>query len=306
MNTNRLLIVLGIFLPFIFVCSQTKDSLFIKSYPQRFRLMGYAGTSFIQIADGEKNYTPNYPLSAGVGFAVKNTIIGIQGGYGIISLKNKETYGRSKMLDFQLHNYSRKAIFDVFLQRYKGFYSEKKIGTVDEILPDMSVTQIGGEATYLFGGDRLSSKAAFDLNEIQLRSAGSWLLGGGAYYYRINGLPHEALQDSEQFENIQLGINGGYAYSWVVNDRWMISAMAKAGANFGNTPNLLKNGKIEVYPTAFARFAGNYHKKDWGISMAVMISNKSVYPITNSELSITTVTMQLSYVRHLDHLFKRK
>jgi hypothetical protein len=205
-----------------------------------------------------------------------------------------------------LHNYGRKVILDLFLQNYKGFYGQQKIGRVDDIFPDTSVIQIGVEGTYLFSGNRFSSKAAFDLNEIQLQSAGSWLLGGGTYYYKIKNLNDENSVTRTTFENIQLGVNAGYAYSWAVNDRWLISGMAKAGANFGNTPNSLKKGKIEIYPTAFARFAGSYHKKDWGISMAIIISNKSVYPLKSEDLSLTTVTMQLSYVKHLDHLFKRK
>lgn len=299
---NQLLACLICGLSVMHIKAQKTDTLYIKSYPEKLRISGNVSTSFIQLNDNDRSYTPNYPLGLGVGFAVKNTLIGIETGYGIIALKPKNDYGRSRMVDFQIHNYGRRVIIDLYFQHYKGFYSEKKIGEIDGIYPDMSVMQIGGEATYLFSGDRFSSKAAFDLNEIQLRSAGSWLLGGGTYYYNINRLQ----DDHERFENIQLGANAGYAYSWVINDRWTLSTMAKAGANFGNTPQGIKKGRVEIYPTAFARFVGNYHKDDWGISMSVMISNKSIYPITKNELTLTSVLMQLTFVKHLDHLFRSK
>ena len=285
---------------------QKMDTVYVKSYPQKIRLLGYVSTSFIQVTDGDHTYTPNYPLNAGAGFAIKNTIFAAEAGYGIIPLKDSKTYGRSRMLDFQLHNYDRKMILDLFLQNYKGFYSEKKIGTVEGVFKDMSVTQIGIEATRVFNGEKFSSKAAFDLNEIQILSTGSWLGGGGAYYYKVKGAVNdEGGSLIKDLENLQLGVNAGYVYSWVINDRWMISAMAKGGANFGNAPAEVKKGKIEIYPTAYARFAGSYHKKNWGISMSVMLNNKSVYPINDNNLSLTNVSMQLSYVRHLDHLFKR-
>ena len=282
------------------------DSLYILGYPQKFKVMGFVATRSLEIDAGNKNYSPNYPLTLGVGFVVKNTIFGMQLGYGFIPLKSKKEYGKSKVMDFQAHHYGRNVIVDLFFQDYKGFYSYKRAGSIEELFPDMSVLQFGAEATYVFNGNRYSSKAAFDLNELQLESAGSWLVGGGAYYYRLKGFEDDAPSSSNTFENVQLGINTGYAYSWVINDRWLLSGMAKAGVNFGDATHKTHNGNVEIYPTASARFSGNYHKKDWGLSMVIMISNKSVYPIKSDELSLTSITMQLSYVKHLDDLFKKK
>ncbi|WP_338839158.1 DUF4421 family protein [Flavobacterium ginsenosidimutans] len=282
------------------------DSLYILGYPEKLKVMSFVSTRSLEIDAGDKNYSPNYPLNLGVGLVVKNTIFGMQLGYGFIPLKSKKEYGNSKVMDFQAHHYGRNVIVDLFFQNYKGFYSHRRSGSIEELFPDMSVLQFGAEATYLFNGKRYSSKAAFDLNELQLRSAGSWLVGGGAYYYRLKGFDDYAASSANSFENVQLGINAGYAYSLVLNDRWLLSGMAKAGVNFGDATHKTRNGKVDIYPTAAARFSGNYHKKDWGLSMVIMISNKSVYPIKSDELSLTSITMQLSYVKHLDDLFKKK
>ncbi|WP_281235498.1 DUF4421 family protein [Flavobacterium gelatinilyticum] len=283
------------------------DSSYIKTYPQRIRIMGYISSSFIQITDdNENNYIPNNRLTAGLGFAIKNTIFSFQPGYGFFPLKDNKEYGKSKTMDFQIHNYGRKMILDLFLQNYKGFYTENNSGEVRNIFPDMSVLHIGAEATYLFNNKKFSSKAAFDLNEIQLQSAGSWLLGGGAYFYNLKGIENGTSNSTSEFENLQLGINGGYAYSWRVDEHWLLSGMVKGGANFGNTPKAVSKGKMEVYPTAFGRLAGNYQKNNWGLSMIVIIGNKSVYPIQIDKLTLTTISMQLSFVKHLDNLYKRK
>lgn len=296
-------------LPMIALCSMIKaqqaDSIYIASYKQKFRVTGYLSTSSVQIDDGNTHYTPNYPLTTGVGIAIKNTIVSVDVGYGFIPLKNNHVYGRSKMTDFQIHRYGRRSIVDLYFQNYQGFYTERKSGRIDGILPNMRVTQMGAEYTFLWNGNQFSSKAAFDLNEIQKRSAGSWLVGGGSYYSNLKGIDPDKTGTGSHFENFQLGLNGGYTYSWVLSDRWMLTAMAKGGANFGNTPPKLGKGKLEIFPTAYARFAANYHKNDWGVSMSVLINNKSIAPVTQQAISMTAITMQLSYVKHIDHLFKR-
>lgn len=285
--------------------AQKKDTAYISTYHQKFRIMGSVSTSYVQVDDGTNHYTPNYPLTTGIGLAIKNTIVSLDAGYGFIPLKNKNVYGRSKMTDFQIHRYGNNAIVDLYFQNYKGFYSEKKIGIVDHILPDMRVTQIGAEYSYLLNGKQFSSKAAFDLNEIQKKSAGSWLLGGGAYYSLIKGLQSEE-NNGDQLENIQLGINAGYVYSYVLSEHWMLTAMAKGGVNFGNTPENISKGKVEIFPTAYARFAGNYHKNDWGLSLSILIGSKPVSPLNGSTVSMTTLSMQMAYVKHIDYLFRKK
>ncbi|MEN4761609.1 DUF4421 family protein [Chryseobacterium sp. C39-AII1] len=305
LSTKTTLLIIYFLFP-ICVKAQLRDSTFVGTYPQKFRLTGNFSTSFLQVSDGTNTYTPNYPLSTGIGIALKNTVFSINAGYGFIPLKNKRTYGKSKIVDFQLHNYGRKIILDLFIQKYRGFYTEKKIGHVDEFFPQMAVIQIGGEGTYIINSEQFSSKAAFDLNEIQYKSAGSWLLGGGAFYYQTKGMKNNKdVILSNHFENVQLGLNAGYAYSLVINNQWMISVMAKGGANLGNTIENIKKFKTEIYPTAYARFAANYYKRNWGVSMVVMVENKSLYPLNTNDLNLTTVTMQLSYVKHFNNLFKK-
>lgn len=281
------------------------DSTYIKTYTQKNMFVGFVGTNSIQINDGNKDYIPNYPLIAGIGFSIKNTIFSGSLGYGFFPLKNEEEYGKTKSIDFRIHNYGKQFILDLFFINYKGFYSqdeEKEILT--GVYPDMTIQQIGAEGTYVFNGKQFSSRAAFQQSEIQLKSAGSLLLGGGAYYYKVNGFQNDFTENDIKKKNIQLGINTGYAYSWVINRYWLLSGMATVGANVGNEPEKLKDWKLEFYPAVFARFAGSYHKNDWGVVLSVLLNNKSIHLLNGKEeLNLTTLGLQLSFVKHLDNIF---
>jgi hypothetical protein len=210
MELKRLLIGLIILFSASYIRAQKTDTLYIRPYPQKYRISGYISTSSLEVDDTDRHYTPNYPLNTGVGFAIKNTIIGVQLGYGFIPLTDKKKYGKTKTRDFQIHHYGRKMIFDLFFQDYRGFYVEKDKDQNPEIFRNMSVKQIGMEATYLFNGKRFSSKAAFDLDEIQLHSAGSWLVGGGGYYYQLKGMERSGSDGTYGLENFQLGSNSLY------------------------------------------------------------------------------------------------
>jgi hypothetical protein len=281
------------------------DTAYIKPYPQKMSLRGYEATYSLLLSGAGKTYQPNYPLNPGIGFSIKNTIINAEYDYGLIPLKGA-AFGKTKLTDIQLHNYGRHFVLDLFVQKYNGFYTSKTNGQDIVLYPGLSVSQVGAEGSYVFNGDKFSAKAAFAQSEMQLQSAGSFILGGGAYLYEIIPDNNMLIASNGPVNNLQLGFNGGYAHSWVLNDRWLISAMVTAGANFGNDPHLLKDGKIKVYPTAFARSVASYHKPAWAVSMQMLINYKSVSTLQNENFSLAAVDFELSYVRHFDGIFKKK
>lgn len=280
------------------------DTAYIRQYNQKISLGGYVATNEVLLTAAGKNYYPNNPLNVGVIFALKNTVINAMFDYGVASLKSK-AYGKTRLTDFQVHNYSRKLMVDLFIQQYKGFYYSDFKGHGIIRYPDLSVSQIGGEGTYVFNGDKFSNKAAFEQSEQQLQSAGSVILGGGVYLYKVGLDSNMVITGNSPFNNFQAGLNGGYAYSWVINDRWLLSGMAKIGASAVNEPQLTGDGKIKIYPTAFARASAVYQKPAWAVSFLMLINNKSVYAYQN-HIQITSVNFQLAYVKHLDRIFKKK
>lgn len=183
------------------------DTAYVAPYPQKFMVTGFTGYSLLMLSHNEKEYSPNNPLLAGVGFSVKNTVISVRFSQGVANLNGSE-YGKTRITDFQVHNYGRKFITDIFIQNYRGFYNE---GPPITLYPDLRVRQIGIEGSYLFNGQRFSAKAAFEQSERQLQSAASWVLGGGAYLLRVQSGGDEPYIEDGAIDNLQFGVNGGYA-----------------------------------------------------------------------------------------------
>jgi hypothetical protein len=281
---------------------QKIDTAYVATYAQKMMVTAFLSNNTIELLENKKYYKPNNPLNVGVGFLLRNTALNVRFQYGLIPIRSKE-FGKTRSIDIQAHRYGRRFLLDLFFQKYKGFYEEKEAIALH---PDISVRQIGAEGTYLFNGKKFSAKAAFEQSEKQLRSVGSFLLGGGIYWYKIAQGKDLSASDNTPIHNLQLGMNAGYAYSWVINDRWLMSGMATGGINFGNNPDLLKEGKIEAYPTAFARGSASYHKSDWAASFLFLINNKSVRSSLGNPLHLTSVNMQVSYVKNFNSFFKKR
>ncbi|OKS87493.1 DUF4421 family protein [Mucilaginibacter polytrichastri] len=280
------------------------DTVFIKSYAQKIIIQGYFSTNNIELVTAGKTYLPNYPLNVGLGLAVKNTVINATFDYGLLPLKSN-TYGKTKLTDFQIHNYGRHFMLDLFLQKYKGFYNSDINNHQIVNYPNLSVSQIGAEGSYIFNGNKFSGKAAYEQSEKQLQSAGSFILGGGVYLFKIGLDSLMVIHASTPIRTFQIGVNLGYGYSWVINNYWMLSGIAKIGANTENEPQMAGTGKFRIYPTAFAKGSATYQKPNWSVSFLMLINNKSVYAYQN-EFKVTVVNFQLAYVRHLNSIFKRK
>lgn len=291
----------------LFVCishsvqAQVSDNAYMEEYDHEYRIMPHLSWSTVELREQGNGYLPNSPLAVGFGFAIQHTFLDFKFGYGIIPLRNSE-YGESRSLDFQFHNYNESWMFDLYFQNFQGFY-DRVDGEI--ILHDeMELLQTGFETAWILNSEKFSVEAAFEQSVIQLKSAGSAVVGGGAYGFNVNsGQLKPDSSKADRINNFQLGINGGYAYSWVVNPSWTVSGMATIGANFGNEFKELEQTKIKVYPTVFTRFSTAYHTESWALAFIMIVHNKTIYPDSYPDISLTTAKLELCYVYHFDHLF---
>ena len=277
------------------------DSSYIGFYEQKLSVKLYLSKNFIWLSevveeDPEKDivYMPNNPANLGVGLSWKNSVLSFSYGYGFDFLRDKE-FGRTKSMDFQFHNYGRKHVIDLFIQKYKGFYIDEK----DVILyPDLQIRQYGLHGQYVLNGKKFSYRAALDQNEIQLRSAGSFTFGGGVYFTNIKTEEHSFLDDQHEINNFQFGISGGYAHTWVINKNWFISGSVTVGINFGDE-SFRKFGSrnFGVSPTVFPRFSVGFDKYDWSLGLNYI--NNFIFPSfsENSHIGIFSGSFQLSFTR---------
>nr|WP_314289985.1 DUF4421 family protein [uncultured Capnocytophaga sp.] len=283
--------------------AQERDSTYIQPYPQEMWLRTYTPTKMLILIQDKKTYSPNYPFSLGVGVGLRK-ILGVNLLYAqnLFLLKN-DTNLKTRSLDLQAHKYGKRILIDAYYQDYTGFYINNGKGNYT-LFPTLSTQQIGLESTYVWRADKFSARAAFEQSERQVKSAGSLLFGSGFYWHRIEPDAKNESVSNEAFENFQIGFHGGYAYSWVASQHWLITGSFIAGVNFGNQINTLQNLNIKIYPTTTARFSFVYLKNDWTIALSGIFNNNSIYPINNKPIRIIVPNIQLSFTKHI--YFKKR
>ena len=175
-------------------------------------------------------YQPNAPSSFGMRFQYK--WLGFQVDYapGKTELPNR---GHTTATDFSLFAYGKKMGFSVYYLVYKGYYlynftefdTLRKTRPVFPTAPDLSTINSGLNFYYIFNHRKFSYRSTYLHNEMQLRSAGSFILNANLTYFRIsnNGLPlyppevnadrSEALNSGEFYS---FSVLPGYAYNFVI------------------------------------------------------------------------------------------
>ena len=103
--------------------------------------------------------------------------------------------------------------------------------TVSVLASPIHVRSIILDGYYLFNGRRFSYSAAYDQSAYQLRSAGSFMLGGMYYYGHIDYAKPQnmgfifMMDDVGQMRQWQASIGAGYAYNYVPVKGLLISGM---------------------------------------------------------------------------------
>lgn len=115
--------------------------------------------------------------------------LGISIGYSPKRLQT-EKKGTTSEFDAHLYAYGRKQYLDFHYLNYQGFYIDnykqndtlKKYYSSFPLYPSLKLSSIGLNYFYLFNHKKLSLRASFNHNEIQKKSAGSFLLGSSFNY----------------------------------------------------------------------------------------------------------------------------
>ncbi|WP_029902136.1 DUF4421 domain-containing protein [Prevotella sp. 10(H)] len=275
------------------------DSTYIGFFEHELSVRTYFMDKFAVLSHQENNhhdeisYRSNAPFGIGLGFSYKN--VTLSGSYGFDFMRDKKR-GKTRSYDFQYHSYGRKFVYDIFFQSYKGLYHEPKEEQYD-IYPDISLRQYGFNGQYIFNGNKFSYPAAFNQSEKQLKSAGSFLLGGAMYYSRARSDSSIVFQDGHKLRNYQIGINGGYAYTWVPNKRLFISISASVGANIGYENIDGHRNRVKVYPSVFPRFSMGYNHDSWSIGTSFVYNRIYILFTGPSKMALDTGALQFNLIK---------
>lgn len=289
------------------VCAQ--DSTYVSKFKDNFSISIATHNKFTilkQEFDNADNvsYKPNNPVGMSVALSWKGTSLSF--GYAFDFMRDKDK-GKTKSTDFQYHYYGQKIILDFFFQKYKGFYREiehdNKVNEDDiTIHPDISVKQYGLFGQYVFNGNRFSSSAAFNQNEIQRKSTGSFLLGAGIYYNRLETDSTLIFDnESQKLTNFQMGLNVGYSYTWVIKKWFYASVSASAGLSLGSESidRFLKD-KLDIYPVLFSRVGLGYNANSWSLGISLVINRVYVGQTIDSKISLDSGIMKLTFSKRME------
>lgn len=289
-----------------YLCHAQIDSIYIKPFEYRLSVKPYISKDMLFMTqkfeeEDDKTFMPNTPPKIGVGFSLNNTIISLSYGYGFDFLQDKKL-GKTESFDFQFHNYQRKFVFDLFIQRYKGFYDGDAENELPDLYPDLEIRQYGIYGQYVFNHKKYSYKAAFNQSEKQLKSAGSFLLGGGIYQTEIRSESSFNYNEKNNFDRFQFGINAGYAYTWVLGKYWDISASATAGINFGSEKIRHFKRNMEVNPSIFPRISAGYNRETWSLGFSYV--GNMLFPALSEKtaIGIHSGNFQLSFTKRFEKI----
>ena len=180
----------------------------------------------------ELKYEPNGLSSIGASFNYK--WLGVSFAVKSEDQSEVDTKGESSGIDFQMNMYMRKFAIDAYYVKYDGYFlanQEELLGQrppMDESLVKSSikVKTIGFNGLYIFNNKRFSYRAPFSQNEIQKKSAGSWLVGAFVAQNNIHSdkslIPDEYKRDFNRESDIsegmftKYGVKGGYGHTFVI------------------------------------------------------------------------------------------
>ncbi len=227
-----------------------RDTGYIKDYYRnRLIIRAFESTKFnnFKYSDhkSELLFKPNKHNNFGLGFTYK--FISLNLGFYIPNLgRSIDVYGKTRQVDLQTHFCVRNILVDFYGQSYRGYYLANTDAVVsnhnDEILnrPDIRTNNISLVCQYLFNGKHFSYNAVFLQNELQKKSAGSFLVGGGIYHTSLSAdssvipanVSYTNFFNDYQFKNSKntsIGVNGGYAYTFVIKKHFFITGYLSGG-----------------------------------------------------------------------------
>lgn len=266
--------------------------------------------SMFSLDDNKNNkhlfYRPNNILALGVGVTIKG--IGLNFSTRLPFHGTKEQlYGRTRRYDFQAHRYRGKLALDLYGQRYRGFHLNSR-DDVDTIigpyaypyLPDLTALTLGTSAMYVFNGDNFSMKGAVNQQDWQLRSAGSWMVGGAFFArYIFNngsilppGLKYPQFYEGSQPQHISnygLTLKVGYAYNHVFKKHYFAGASLDGGAGPGYSLVRDINGEsregLGLVLTGNVRVVAGYNAAKWFAGFYFIFhTDQYSLPYANSKL----------------------
>jgi hypothetical protein len=266
-----------------------RDELTTRFYLSR-KQNGYTLSS--RLLDPWIRYKTNDNLILGLGYTYSFLTINLGVKMPFIN-QDDDLYGKSRYTDLDTKFMFRNYIVDLYLQWNRGYYVSNPEDLYDQwnsgpVMPqrrDMRTNIIGLNVQHLFNSSRFSYKAAFWQNEFQKRSAGSAIAGAEAYY--VLGMTDSMMVEPgilasgflenlpfNQVDMANVGLNGGYAYTFVWKEKLFLSLTSLFGISGAmnrvhySTESLTLNSGISVGVSNTTRISLGYNSHDYYVGLS--------------------------------------
>lgn len=285
-----------------------EDSSYIQTYPEDFSVKGSLFFNLMNLDDEQSGYTfvSNNPAGLALAFSYQKLFFDLSYGYSL-GVKADERYERTHAFDFQIHSYQERFVVDAYFQKYHGFHIDDETLPVEKATyPEMNVFLLGLVGQYIWNHEQFSYQAAYQYNEKQLRSVGSWLIGLGIYYFQIDSDSFFVYEKQKNVQSLQVGFNGGYAFNWVFATNWLLNSSFSLGVNVGhrNAGSSWKE-KFYVTPAVLPKISLSYHQAKWSCAMVFVANVVTLDASEDHESSLSTGRFEFSYIRRFHWLNKK-
>lgn len=259
-------------------------------------------------------YLPNFIPRVGARVAWKDMGGMFTVGLPIFGKAEEERRGKSKQAGLTLNTYWRQNAFDFYYQHFKGFYVSDPFTELNPNkparypqMPDTAVTNIGLNWYYASRPERYSLKAAFDQNEFQLKSGGSWIFNPFFNHLEMYAGSQVIPGSSSNFTfpNLasgrfdSLGMAAGYGYTYVKNKIFATTqGTAGPGLQFQRIRRTV--GADSQTTTLAMKFnvnlAAGWNHTDYVAGLKVLLDSLSS-KIVDTQVTSSMISIQLFYGR---------
>jgi hypothetical protein len=231
--------------------------------------------------DLDLKYLPNDYFDLGAGLNYK--WFGINVGTKIGEFSDDDSrYGKTSSFGLQSYLYARKFTVDVMAMKTRGYYLKLENAPRDERISqheyykrrDVRTRNIGINLNYVMNHRRFSYKAAFKQNELQKKSAGSVIFGGGFYLLTVDadsafvprGISSNYFvgwRELDAFKCYTINGNLEYAYSWVPMKNWIATGAYRLSLgmqkNIWHFDEIRKDRQIKLCRSGMIRLSAGHH-----------------------------------------------
>ncbi len=229
----------------------------------------------------------NTPLAIGFGFSWRG--IGASFSFGIPRIGDRRD-APTRSFDFQYHYYGRLLIGDLFVQWYRGYYSESDKG---EVSFDAKLTfrRLGVRLAHPLLGRQFSYEALYNQSAEQRRFAICFPIGVGFY-----------LQDAQRLEGLGHHLRGGHFVAEVYAGCSAAIPLSQ-GYYMGTEVTLGMSGIINGHTggesaphlSAMGRLAVGYTQRYWSLAVVAYAHSLGETTGNNTGLRILSGSAELAF-----------